>query len=177
MKPESERAAESVAKIRQLLAGWLKSNAESREPVADILQLLEPLDAYIRGNLSQPSSARRPAGAGTTYKIEKRKNDEEMLTERREGGSQPYKCPRYIYDATVTVLAKTSPMEFEAVMKGVGKVLHEPPEWQVRTVLRFLLNAQPPLIVRERNKYRPLQPGKLGIEAKQLWQSVVKESK
>jgi len=53
-------------------------------------------------------------------------------------------------------------------------VLPEPPEWQVRTVLRFLLNAQPPLIVRERNKYRPLRPSKLGMEAKQLWQTVAK---
>jgi len=114
MKAEPERAAESVAKIRQLLAVWLKSNAESREPVADILQLLEPLDAYIRGNLSQPSSDSKPAGAGTTYKIEKKKNDEETLTERREGGSQPYRCPRYIYDATVAVLAKASPMEFRS---------------------------------------------------------------
>jgi hypothetical protein len=159
------------------LAGWLKSNAESREPVADILQLLEPLDAYIRGDLTRSSSDRKSAGAGTTYKIEKKKNDEETLTERREGGSQPYKCPRYIYDATVTVLAKASPMEFEGILKGVGKVLPEAPEWQIRTVLRFLLNAQPPLIVRERNKYRPLHPSKLGIEAKQLWQTVAKASK
>jgi hypothetical protein len=186
MKSKQEIAADSVSQIRQLLADWLIASAEAREPVAEILKLLEPLDAYIRGELNHPpSSQKKPQDGGssrggrTTYTVTKQKNEVEMLTEHREGGSsQPYRVPRPIYDATVSVLSDAdSPLDFNEVLKAVAVVRPDPPEWQVRAVLRFLLNAQPPLIFRERSKYRSENPKKLSTEAKQLWQSVAKASK
>jgi hypothetical protein len=70
----------TISQIRILLADWLTSNAESREPVAEILKLLEPLDAYIRGELSRSSSSRSKTqdggstrGGGTTYTISSRR--------------------------------------------------------------------------------------------------------
>jgi hypothetical protein len=80
-----------------------------------------------------------------------------------------------MYDATVTVIANAdAPLEFEEVMKAVREVRPDPPDWQVRTVLHFLLNAQPPLIVRERSRYRSELPKKLLAEAKQLWHAHAK---
>jgi hypothetical protein len=181
MNREAQQAAESVAKIRQLLAKWLKASDESRGPVADILNLLEPLDAYVRAEMVRPSGSRKPAkeanGSGTTYSMAV-KNGLELLTEKRAGGSQPYRVPKYLFDATVGALAGSdSAMEFEDVMKGVGKKLPEPPVWQVRAVLRFLLNAQPHVILKERNKYRPVQPSKLAADAAKGWAALAKASK
>src|SRR5687768_11985448 len=129
MKSDPEKAVEALALIRQLLAEWLLSSEESRQPVAEILRLLEPVDAFIRGELGRSSGDRRPEreGAsgpgGTTYTVDKKKNEVETLTEHREGGtSQPYRVPKYIYDATVEALSKvTAPAVFQDVVKGVAK--------------------------------------------------------
>jgi hypothetical protein len=67
-------------------------------------------------------------------------------------------------------------LEFEEVLQGVAKKLPDPTDWQVRVVLRFLMNAKPPLIVRERNKYRPLHPKKLLAEADAAWSALAKAS-
>lgn len=180
MARDADEAAASVRRIRQLLADWLQASAESREPVAEILRQLEPIDAYIQlGGQRRPrTKAELGRGGTTTYTIEKKKNEEEVLVEHREGGSTPYRCPRYVYNATVRVLADVDPaLEFEGVVKELGKEIAEPPEWQVRVVLRFLMNAQPPLVVKERNKYRPLRPAKFEGEAKSAWQTLAKASR
>lgn len=185
MKSGPDEAAESVARIRQLLADWLRSSEESRQPVAEILTLLESVDSFIRGELGRRSGESKPerdgarSRGGTTYTVEKKKNEVETLTEHREGGSsQPYRVPKYIYDATVNVLAEAkTPLDFEEVVKGVAVDLPEPPEWQVRAVLRFLLNAAPPLVVRERNKYRPLAAKKIAAAAKSAWNTLAKAPK
>jgi hypothetical protein len=182
MKSEPEIAAESLSIIRQLLADWLVASAEAREPVAEILRMLEPLDSYIRGELSRPISPKKSQdrgsgrGGGTTYTVSKAKNEVEILTEHREGGSsQPYRVPRSIYDLVAKVLSEAStPLDFQEVISLVAKVWPEPPDWQVRAVLRFWLNSQPPLIFRARNKYGSHAPKKLPVEAKQLWQSLAK---
>ena len=102
MKQDSRKAVEAVAKIRQLLAEWLKTSKDSREPVAEILILLEQVDSFVRNPLNEPvecvssGTGSRDAG-GTTYTIDKKKNENEVLTEHREGAtSQPYRCPQYV---------------------------------------------------------------------------------
>jgi hypothetical protein len=176
MKQDAKQAAESVSRIRQLLAEWLLKSDESREPVAEILQLLEPLDGYLRDQMSRGGATKKGEGGegGISYSLAV-KNGEEFLTEHRAGGTSPYRCPRYIFDATVVVLTKADPSyDFDQVVSGVMKSYADAPEWQVRTVLRFLSSRQPPLILRERNRYRPLTPKKLVGEAKAAWQALAK---
>ena len=178
MGSRAEEAAESVARIRLRLLKVMEANDGARQPLVEVLQLLEPLESYLRRELAR-GSGRKSDQTGTRYTIERKKNEAEVLTEHRgRGASQPYKCPRYVFDRAVEVIAGADPaMEFEEVLQGVAKKLPDPTDWQVRVVLRFLMNAKPPLIVRERNKYRPLHPKKLVAEAGGAWAALANASK
>jgi len=169
---------DAVVQIRRLLADWLESSKESRESVAEILRLLEPIESSLR-NPGQRSKTTASLGRGgtTTYVIEKKKNEQEVLVEHREGGSTPYRCPRYVFAAVVKTLADTKALAFEDVVNAVHKAIADAPDWQIRVVLRFLANAQPPLIVRERNKYRPFRAGKFEQEAKTAWEKLARATK
>jgi hypothetical protein len=181
VEQDAREAADAIAKIRQLLAAWLKTSKDSREPVAEILLLLEPLDAFIRRPTESRSDAKSSGVArdasGTSYTIVKKRNEDEILVEQREG-SAPFRCPHYVYILVVETLAKADPaFAFEELLGAVQKKLPEVPDWQLRVVLRFLTNQQPPLVVRERTKYRGVRPAKLVSEAAAAWKSLAKASK
>ncbi len=182
-RQNTEKASEAVSRMRRLLGDWLRSSAESREPVAEMLDLLEVVDGFIREDRPEKTSQSSPATAGrssdATYTIDKKRNDEEVLSEHRSGGSsQPFRCPRYLYDTIAKVLAHADePMEFAEITFAVSKIYPDPAEFQLRAALRFMLSVMPPLLARDRNRYRPVRGGKFEVEAKGAWAALAKATK
>jgi hypothetical protein len=175
---EQQKAVEALSEVRRLLAEWLRTSEDSREPVAKILELLERVDAYIRTDNSSVLAAKgKKSGRGNTYSIDKVRN-QEVLTEHRAGGSSPFRCPRHFYDATAKALAQAdAPLSFEELFKAVEKLAPDPAEFQVRAAVRFLASVEPPLIMRDRNRYRPAHRGKFESQAKNAWSALAKEPK
>jgi hypothetical protein len=181
MEQDARAAAEAMRKVRRLLGELLLHKTDPKEPVGQILTLLDPVERYVEHGLGESSGGgrmRSTRGGQATYAVAKKKNEEEMLVEHREGGSTPYRCPKYLFDAVTHAISKADPsLNFEELAKATSKEVPEPPEWQVRTILRFLANTQPPLVGRERNRYRPLRPQKFLAESKAAWHGLPKESK
>jgi hypothetical protein len=179
---ERVKAGEAVRQIRRLLGDWLRTSSESREPVADILQLLEVVDEFVQQDRSKRGAKEKPAGgreSGATYSIDKKKNEEEVLTEHRAGGSsQPFRCPKYVYEAVVSTLSKAEePADFAEIMQGVAKSVPDPAEFQVRAALRFMLSVTPPMVARDRSRYRPMHGGKFQTEGATAWAALAKATK
>lgn len=182
MDDKALKAGESVRQIRRLLGDLLRVRDDSRQPVADILQHLEVVDEFVQQARPMRVAKVRPAGGrqtAATYAIEKKKNAEEVLVERRANGtSQPFRCPRYLYDGIVRVLATAEePLEFEEVLQGVTKVVPDPAEFLVRVAVRFLMSLEPPLVARHRKRYRPARKGKFQTDARAAWTTLAKASK
>jgi hypothetical protein len=175
---ERKKATQAVSEIRRLLAEWLRSSADSREPVANILELLETVDEFVRSDNPIASTAKPKKSDGSTpYSID-RVRGQDVLTEHRAGGSSPFRCPRHFYDAVVKVLTQANePLDFDGLMKAVTKLAPDPAEFQVRVAVRFLASMEPPLILRDRNQYRPARKAKFENEAKNAWAELAKQPK
>jgi hypothetical protein len=152
--------------------------------LADILQLLETVDSYVRtaGSPASASPTKRSTGgrdSEATYSIDKKRNEDEVLTEHRAGGSsQPFRCPRYIYDTIAKVLDHAQPaLDFDELMNGLVKAKVDPAEFQVRAALRFLLGVSPAILTRDRNRYKPVRVGKFEADAKSAWTALAKAPK
>ena len=172
-----QKAVESLSEVRRLLAEWLRTSADSREPVAKILELLETVDGYVRSENSKSAAKEKKSVATTTYSIDEVRG-QDVLTEHRAGGSSPFRCPRHFYDATAKVLAQSGePLDFDGLMAAVAKLAPDPAEFQVRTALRFMASVESPMILRDRNRYRPARKGKFENEAKNAWTVLAKQPK
>jgi hypothetical protein len=180
MARNAKKASDAVSHIRRLLGDWLRTSEQSREPVAAILGLLEDIDDYLKAGGAAVAEASPKLSAGrssaATYTIEKQRNDQEVLVEHRaNGSSQPFRVSKELYMAVAAVLAGADePMDFEAVTLAVSKAYSEPAEFQLRATLRFMMSVSPPLVSRERSRYRPVRKGKFETEAKNAWAALAK---
>jgi hypothetical protein len=169
---------------RRLLSDWLRTSADAREPVADMLQHLEIIDGFIRfgvarGAKQKPPHASSGRSSEATYTIDKKKNEEEVLSEHRSNGSsQPFRCPKFLFDSMTKAMSHAdAPMDFSEVMAATAKLYPDPAEFQLRAALRFLLSVTPPIMARDRNRYRAIRRGKFEAEAKAVWTALAKQSK
>jgi hypothetical protein len=115
------------------------------------------------------TEAKRPSGLKLVYVVDKAGM---MLTEfRTSGKSNPFRCPKGLYDAMVTVLADADrPLGVEEIGAEVGKVTREPPaDHQVRVALRFWLHVDPALVSRNRARYRSTNAASFREDAANLW--------
>jgi hypothetical protein len=95
-----------------------------------------------------------------------------MLTERRlSGKSQPFRCPSSTYKALVAAMAASeSAMAIDEIMTAAAKHGGDRPgDFQVRVVLRLWTHAEPPLVVRNRARYRAAEPTSFLRLATNLW--------
>jgi hypothetical protein len=134
----------------------------------ELLPLLESAADEIKG-------MRRPAGRGAgeiAYMVE-RTQQGEVLTERRlSGKSEPFRCPKLVYDALATVLADANrPLSVEEVTTAVGQQLGvRPPDHQIRVALRFWLHFESPIVLRIRARYTPIKGSDFLAAVTRLWQ-------
>ena len=102
----------------------------------------------------------RPAKGGgekVVYVVDKVEGREEALAEHRTSGkSNPFRCPKSLYDAIVQVLMTTDrSLSVEDIANEVAKTgVDRPAEFQVRVPLRLWISVQAPLITRNRARYR-----------------------
>jgi hypothetical protein len=96
----------------------------------------------------------------------------ETLAEHRTNGkSKPFRCSKGLYDTIVQVLiAADRSLSVEEISSGVERLgLDRPAEFQIRVPLRLWLSASPPLINRNRARYRPIDPNSFHAGTTRLW--------
>ena len=168
---ERVKAGEAVRQIRQLLGDLLRTSSESREPVADILRLLETVDAYVHQDMTVITTTKTMTFGreiSATYTIEK------SGTRKKSWSSVEPMARRSLFDVRDTSTTGSSkswvrqkslwtlPRSWRASTKFVP----DPAEFLVRVVIRFFVSREPPLVVRDRGRYRPARKAKFSVEAK-----------
>jgi len=159
----------------------LRRSDEFREPIAEIVELLDELDEDLRPFLSprrpRPDSAHRVTRyQPKSYVIEQRGRDI-FLVEYREGGRQPFCCPRQIYGAVAAAIdTLVRPAQFGEVLAATGKRLKDmPAEYLVRVCLRFWQSTDPPLVQKDRTHYGAIGPGKFENAARRAWRTLTNQ--
>jgi hypothetical protein len=120
---------------------------------------------------------RRPAARGLgeiEYLVEKTQQGD-VLTERRlSGKSQPFRCPKVVYEALAKALGEAArPLSVEELVGAVERTLGvRPPDHQIRAALRFWLHLVPPLIIRSRARYKPIGSTDFASHAEKSWQMI-----
>jgi hypothetical protein len=168
------RAAENLAAAKDKLVALSKDVPEYAEPLQEVIQLLASVEAEVQ---NQGRAIQKRGGRNIKYAVEQI-SGRPLLTElRMGGGSKPFRVGRDIYDAVVETLARSErPLMFDEIMEQVGAAVQpRPAEFQVRMVLRFLLRAQPTMLLRSRNRYARAQvaasASKFTDLAKRAWRS------
>lgn len=165
------------ATIQEALAELLRTCPKSRRVVADILQWLEEIEqarsrpGRDRSGRGQSVSARRGA-AIKGYKIERGRNGEQLLIERRYDSPKDFRCGFDVYIATAETLtgAPKSGMSFDLILEGATTQLGWlPPEYLPRLCARFWSCRKKPIVVRSRARYQPIAPSKFVQQAKRAW--------
>lgn len=101
-------------------------------------------------------ATRTRQGANIEYAVENI-NGKPLLTEKRIGStSKPYRTSKETYDLAAAVLRDaTGPLDFfeiaELISRSAGVIQ---PTHEVRMLLRLWQHVQPPMLIRERRKYR-----------------------
>lgn len=122
-----------------------------------------------------PNVARRADRSGeeqVIYVVDQDRGHGEALAEHRTSGkSKPMRCPKRVYDALAGVLgAADRPLGLDEVMTAVEKVMGDrPADHQVRVALRLWMHVDPPLVSRNRARYRLIDTNSFTTRAKALW--------
>src|SRR5579862_5279592 len=114
-------AAEAMTAIRKLLADWLDASHDARQPVAQIMRLLELVDQELHARpvagRSSPRDQQKPR-----YRVEAAGTGE-VLTEGKGEGAPPFRVPKAIYDAVAEILAQhEEPLRFEDITNDLIKM-------------------------------------------------------
>jgi len=177
-----ERWPANAGKIRKLLMGILRKSEGCHKPIAEIIDLLDEMDAAVRA-----ASTRSPRGSGTMaavrpkrarrYTVERRRRGLHLCAYRIGGRLQPFCCPKEDYEFTATALQKLgTPVQFEEIRREVGKYMQEmPPEYLIRVCLRFWMETDPPIVAKDRTHYRPSSRGKFTNAARRAWGKLEKQ--
>jgi hypothetical protein len=138
---------QAYARIRRSAAEILDACPQSARAVAAILRDIDRIETAA-DNLEDHLIANNPragkprkAEVVSHYSVEAMPSSgEPALTEHRTSGAQPFRCPKYVYDATASVLqGRMDPLKFDDIQRGVGSSIKgEVPIYQIRLALRFL---------------------------------------
>jgi hypothetical protein len=133
-------------------------------------QLKEVVADLSKGEVSR--SSRRGIGQ-MTYLVEKTYQGD-VLTERKGSGSKPYRCPQRAYEALASILeAADRPLLLDEILAALEKRIGDrPADHQVRVALRLWMYVAPPLVGRNRARYRSSTPESLLLQAHELWKQL-----
>lgn len=170
--PDNEALA--FSQLRSSLIKVLRNSPESREPICDALELIESLQLQRDAKRDpdsppvRPQKAARKELAAGDYVLQTTEEGQ-FLTERRPSGSQPFRCPKDVYEAAAEVLAEArEPLHFEEILERLNKATGErQADYRLRVCLRFWLSHQ--VVERFRTRYRAIEAGGFLQAAKGLW--------
>lgn len=167
-----------MSRIRSVLMDMLRRSAKLGRLIAEIVELLDQLDAAHRaaqstGAGTQASSRNKPK----RYGIENRRRGA-FLVEHREGGKQPFCCPRQIYDVVAGAVGQLeTTVQSEALLARVSKIAgRRVPDYLPRVCLRFWLSLDPPLIKKDRTAYGPAAKSSFENAARRAWRELAKQA-
>lgn len=156
----------------------LRRSAKLGQPFAEIVELLDQLDAAHRASRStgsgvQAASRNRPK----RYCIEERRRGA-FLVEHREGGRQPFCCPKQIYDVVADAVGRLeTTAQSEDLLAKVSKIAERPvPDYLPRVCLRFWLSLDTPLIKKDRTAYGPATKSSFENAARRAWRELAKQA-
>jgi hypothetical protein len=171
---QSDNEALAFSQLRTSLIKVLRNSPESREPICDALELIETLQLQRdskRDPDAQPPRPSKPAEKETSagdYVLQTTQEGE-FLTERRPSGSQPFRCPKNVYDAAAEILVQTrDPLHFEEILQRLNTATGQRQgDYRLRVCLRFWVSHQ--IVERFRTRYRAMNPDTFQQAAKGLW--------
>jgi hypothetical protein len=162
---------ETLKKAMELLTSPLAARGNAAQLAKKLMPLIAEAQHMTESGMMR--EARRGTGR-IEYVVEKTQQGE-VLTERRlSGNSQPFRCPKSIYEVVAKVLATADrPLLVDEIVARVELLVGErPPDFQVRLLLRFWLHAGSPLVIRSRARYRLADPKAFIAQAARLWSSL-----
>ena len=165
---ESHSTASKLEAVRVLLDQIVQDHPDTHEAVDQIHKLLDGLPGTRR------RSVQRRTGEGVRYEV-RTVNKRALLYEVRPAGA-PLRVGRDLFDAMVELLAAANkPMSYDELAEGAeAKTGADLADWQGRVLIRFLQQADPPIVIRERSRYRAVDPSKFAAAARRLWTSTAK---
>jgi hypothetical protein len=151
--------SQARADILHILQKWSQKAARegSAEDLFQVAQLRRAIEHLLTTEKREPKH--KQGDTIVRYAVEAAA-DGFVLSEYRSGSLQPFRVPRDVFDETVRVLSVSPKIGayFEQILEAVRKVRGQrQPDYQPRTVIRFLLRTDPKLLVRDHGLYRPIK--------------------
>ena len=142
-----------------------------KRTVQRVLALLRVVEAELQQAVVTIEPTRR-GRTPLTYAVERTALGETLAEHRPEGSSQPFRCPKPVWDAIIRVLADAKkPLSAEEIAEAVEKRTGtRPGDHQYRVPLRLLTQIDPPLLIRGRARYRVIEGFEAAATA--LWASL-----
>jgi hypothetical protein len=163
-------AIRPIDEARRLLASITSPPAT----VAIVKRALALLEEH---ELGRPTGFSRPARRGAVpvvYTVQTSEMGESLAEHRPDGSSRPFRCPRPLYEALVTVLSDAKrPISTDEIASEIERLVgYRPGEHQYRVPLRLFLAVRPPLLTRSRARYSVPGNEEFRSEAGKLWDSL-----
>jgi hypothetical protein len=165
MRNSRMSSREALEEARKMISG-LKGPKTTIQKVMALLRVVE--SELPKGISLEPM---RRGKTPLTYVVERTALGETLAELRPEGSSQPFRCPKPLYDAMVGILVDAEkPMSAEEIADAVEKRIGvRPADHQFRVPLRLWSQIEPPLLIRSRAKYRVADPTPFKRSAEALW--------
>lgn len=172
-----------VPRLRRLLTKMLRTSDHFRSDIADILDLLEELDLRMCSTKIGPNARRASSDRSIIrfqpkrYTIEQRQRGMFLCEYRIDGRPQPFCCPLEIYEVIANILETTDDFtHFAEIQRGVAEQIgNTPPDYLIRLSLRFWLSIDPPIVQKDRSRYRACVRGKFINAARRAWRDLEKQ--
>jgi hypothetical protein len=166
---------EPILVAMQLLRG-VRRKGDVGRLATEILALLERADAELRAGQKPVRRESRRSNAGIEYVVETTAAGEVLTEKRLSGKSQPFRCPKAVYDAVAQVLGKTDrALSVDEIAEDVkGRLGDRPADFQLRVPLRLWMHVQPPLLLRGRARYRSTMGDNFVLVSVRLWNALAK---
>lgn len=170
--------------IRAAIADILDRHEDCGREVSRIIRLLAILERALRAEVPSVASPPEPRFAEVEpsrryqpkrYEVQLVGN-EEMLAEFRSGSEFPFRCPKRILDAVVSVLETADrPLSFVEILESAtARLKAAAPDYQLRVCLRFLASPEIGVIRRQRARFAACGPSSVSKPVRAAWKKLTK---
>src|SRR5687768_11047667 len=114
------KASEALTKAKELLSALARRRGEVGQIAEKILGLLRHLDSRLDSSAEMVARQSKRGSGQVEYRVERTSAGETLAEHRSSGSSQPFRCPRPLYDALVAVMASAGrPMSLDELSAAV----------------------------------------------------------
>jgi hypothetical protein len=161
---------DALAEARRLVNALARRGDEVGRIAHRLLELLPQIAGH-------GSTVTRPSKRGTAalqYLVEKTAAGETLAERRVSGKSQPFRCPKHLYDAVVEVIADAEEALAvdEIAAAAESRARSRPADFQLRVPLRLWMSTDPPMLIRDRARYRARNQPSFAKEAAAIWKKL-----